>query len=131
MPFRGCSIPNALNLENLHGKICDCALSLNTPALFFFLPHSHRFLLKKKWKFDALFSYETTNNQKVSLYFMKSLSFDFPENITFRVGFFTIKIHLKGVLTAPVTVTDWSKKCCKIISLAFLLDSSASKAFQF
>ena len=87
---------------------------------------------KKKWKFDALFSYEATNDQKVSLYFMKSLSFDFPENITaFRVGFFTIKIHLKGVLTAPVTATDWSKKCYKIISLAFLLDSSASKAFQF
>lgn len=30
----GCSSPNALNFENLEGKIDNCALLLNAPALF-------------------------------------------------------------------------------------------------
>ena len=48
MPFLGerggggCSILNALNLENLEGKIQDCALLLFTelPCPFFVIPHA-------------------------------------------------------------------------------------------
>ena len=38
----GCSILNALNLENLEGKIQDCALLLFTelPCPFFVIPHA-------------------------------------------------------------------------------------------
>ena len=90
-----------------------------------------------------IFSYEAVKYQKVSVYIMKGLSFDYPKNTTaftsdsqssiFFFFFLTPKIGLERDPSNPVTALDSSKQCQKIISPGFLsriLDSSASKAFQ-